>query len=270
MRAEVACEGALVGEVEVGGNLFQAAFRGAHGELQLQYDILVDDVLRWKSGFAAHDDAQILARDVHALSIVVHLVTLMKLLLEQFHEAVEQFVGALRALVALVGARIGKQIVVEPEKERLQLQCHDAVGERVVFHGEVEPEDSEHAAYHLAYQRRVAAAAVGLQRVVHGVLHVQTRRAQRVAAVLYGVCREVVAHRFPFYDVAGEEAEHTLAVQFPFVEVDAYGCRARVAVDYRAVVDGVSLGAERAAVDAYERCLFHVAKLVIVSQIVKF
>ena len=34
--------------------------------------------------------------------------------------------------------------------------------------------------------------------------------------------------------------------------------------------NGVSLGAECAAVDAYERCLFHAAKLVIVSQIVKF
>ena len=74
MRAEVACEGALVGEVEVGGNLFQTALRGAHGELQSQHDILVDDVLRWKSGLAAHDDAQILARDVlHGPVRVQHL-----------------------------------------------------------------------------------------------------------------------------------------------------------------------------------------------------
>ena len=270
MRAEVAREGALVGEMKIGGNLFQAAFRGAHGELQSQHDILVDDVLRWKSGLAAHDDAQILARDVHALGVVVHLVALMKLLLKQFHEAVEQLVGALRALVAQVGARVGKQIVVESEEERLQLQRHNAVGERVVLHGEVEPEDAEHAAHHLAYQRRIAAAAVGLQRVVDGVLHVQTRRSQRVATIHYGVCREVVAHRFPFYYVAREEAEHTLAAQLPCVEVDAHGGFARLAIYYSTVVYGVGLGAECAAIDAYKRRLFHAAKLAIVSQIVKF
>ena len=183
MRAEVAREGALVGEVEVGGNLFQAALRGAHGELQSQHDILVDDAFRRNARLAAHDDAQILARDVHALGVVVHLVTLMKFLLKQLHEAVEQFVGALCALVAQVGARVSLQIVVEPEEERLQLQRHDAVGERVVLYGEVEPEDAEHAAHHLPYQRRIAAASVGFQRVVDGVLHVQTRRTQRVAAV---------------------------------------------------------------------------------------
>ena len=109
MRAEVAREGTLVGEVEIGGNLFQTALRGAHGELQSQHDILVDDVLRWKSGLAAHDDAQILARDVHALGIVVHLVTLVKLLLKQLHEAIEQLVGALRALVALVGGGLASR-----------------------------------------------------------------------------------------------------------------------------------------------------------------
>ena len=57
MGFEVAGKGTLVGKVIFVGNLFQTGLRGAHGELQTQHKVFVDNLLRREACLALNDES---------------------------------------------------------------------------------------------------------------------------------------------------------------------------------------------------------------------
>ena len=90
---------------------------------------------------------------------------------------------------------------------------------------EIEVEDAKHAVDHHVNQLAIATAAVGTQLLIHGMLHIQTGSTQDIRAVADDVGFKVIVHHFPFYHITGEEDEHIMAPQFPYIEVDAHtGC----------------------------------------------
>ena len=125
-------------------------------------------------------------------------------------------------------------------------------------------------AYDMGDELGVATPAVGPERIVDRVLDVEARRTQYVAAVDDGVGREVVVHHFPFYNISRKHDKHALALHIPVVEVDTHRGDAPVAVDDGSPVEGVALAVDDGTADGGKLGLLHAAKLLQVSQNVKF
>ena len=190
--------------------------------------------------------------------------------IDEIHELIEQFVCALRALIAQVFMWMRLEVIIKSEEERLQLQSHYSVGHGIVFDGKVEGEDSEHAVNNLVDQLRVSTSTVGFERIIYGMFDVEACLSQDITTVPNLVSREVVVHLFETNHISREKNQYAFAFQFPMVKIDAYGSSPRVAIDDSAVINGAYLVIAGGGGDRVERSLFHVAKLRNISQIVKF
>ena len=121
MTLEVTAEERHVVEVVFPCYFLYALAAGSKLELELQYGVVVDDVLGSLVGHLARNESEVFGCDVHLRGVVSHVARQFVVALHKHHEAVEHFAHTWRLAIAFCSARIALQVFVETYEEGLEL-----------------------------------------------------------------------------------------------------------------------------------------------------